>query len=148
MHALVIFLSLVAPPTDPQPTIPIGSTRPEDGGLYFYGGSLIGSRTRNWLGCGWTFANGCSIEVASNGATYRRPYFETEVYRFSVFAGTDLGVRQERYLGYGLVSALDLGLGTSTFSLVWFPTDFMSFSFDLDPLRCQFAWGWRLNNNP
>ena len=144
MHALILLLSLVAPPPDLLLSLPIGTTRSEDGGLYAFGGSQIGAGAGGWSGNGWRFANGSSVDVASNGATYRHAAWETDVYRLSIFAGTDFGARQEWYLVHGLVATSDLGWGTSTAGVMWYPMEFVSISFGLDPLRGRLGWGWSL----
>ena len=145
MHSLVLLLAMVAsPPTASQSATLIGSTHPQDCGLYSFSGSLIGLGIGDWFGSGWQFANGDTVEVACNGGTYSRLHYETEVYRLSFFAGTRLGVRQEYYLGHGVVAAFDCGLGTSTASVVWFPTEYMTLSFNMDLLRGQLGCQWTL----
>ena len=144
MSTLVLWLALVAPPTETNSPLPIGSNRPETGGLHVVGGSSVGTGAASSWGYGWEFADGSLIEIASNGTTYRRAYFETETYRIMLFAGSSLGACQEWYLGKGLVASLDLGIGANTAALIWYPTESFRLSLQLDPLRGRLGWGWRL----
>ncbi len=154
MRALFLLLTLVGPsaavsqpvttPAPPHSVIPIvlTPTRPEDGGLYCFGGSPINSWSVDIAGIGWKSPDRSAVEVGSGGATCRRPLWETEVYRLSAFAGTDLGTRQEYYLGNNGVAELDLGLRTSRLSVVWYLTEYVTLSLSVDPLRGRWGLHW------
>ena len=132
------------PPSAQSPlSLLLASVRPADGGLYIFGGSTISREPAgDQGGIGWKSADGSTVEVASNGATYRRPIWETDVYRLFVSAGTDLGIRQEYYLGHHFVAQFDVGLGTSSLDVVWYLTEYDTLSFSLDPLRGRLGWRW------
>ena len=54
-------------------------------------------------------------------------------------------MRQEWYLGHGVVSVFDLGLMGSPLGLMWYPTESITLWFGMDPLRGQYGWGWSLS---
>jgi hypothetical protein len=138
-------------PPAPDPQLPIGSARPDQGGLfiggdYFFGG-LGGCRHE----AGRLFGDGSFVKRSLGGPprttsdTYQWPIWESECVRYSAAVGTEAGACGEWYLGHGLAARLEFLGPRPRFcaAVEWYPLEGVRLRWGLDLLRwqCYCSWG-------
>jgi hypothetical protein len=129
---MVLMLFLAAPPTEQQ-SFPLGSTRPEDGGFFLYGGALYGG-----FGAGWRFRDGSRVDVGPRGVAYSRILYDEEYVRCDTVSGSWPGPEWSMYLGHGVSVETAPGRMAAT----WYPWENVTLSFGVDLLTGRRGWGW------
>jgi hypothetical protein len=135
MHAMVLMLFLAAPPTEQQ-SFPLGSTRPEEGGFFLYGGPLYGG-----AGAGWQFRDGSRVDVSPRGVAYSRILYDTGYVRCDTVSGSWPGTACETYLRDGWVVVN----GPGRIAAIWYPFENVHLSFGVDLLAGRRGWGWQVS---
>jgi hypothetical protein len=136
MHAIMLMLSLVAPPAEPAPAIPLGSSRPDEGGFVVCGGPLYGG-----IGAGWHFRDGSRVDVGPRGVEYSRTLHDSEWARCITVSGSRAGAACEVYLGQGCTVETAPG----RMAVTWYAWENAALSIGVDLLTGHRGWGWRVS---
>ena len=149
MYTSILLLAVLVPvplpadeqayaPPDVELPIPVSTSGPD----FFIGGGC-------WSGGGIRFPDGsvlaatCGSRTSLPDIVYSKPFYETECFRASQFAGTRAGVTSELYLGYGFTARLDLGMPfLARASLDWYPYRGVILTTGLDLLPGRLRAGW------
>lgn len=107
----------------------IGGGCHSGGGIFFPDGSTLAATIGGWRN---------QLDIV-----YRKPCYEDVCFRTSLFAGTQVGIRSECYLGYGFAARFDLGTPfLARAGLDWYLFKGVTLSLEGDLLMRRLQGGW------
>jgi hypothetical protein len=146
MYAVILLVAALAPPSAKQQYCPPGVELPVPAGTsssgFFFGGG-------DWSGGGIRFPDD-SVLTATLGSwvglpeiTWSKPFYESETFQSSLFAGTRAGITCEWYLGNGFSASVELGAPfVARGVLNWFPYGGVVLSMGYNAFPGRLLSGW------